>query len=81
MKKILFVITIIMLSNICVMDANAMMGGQTQDSRNGKAFTPRGDLRVLLVCVGYGDNDALLDTGAIQAAWPLGQEFPNVIIK
>ena len=49
MKKILFALIIIILSNIYV-------NAQPQNSTNGGSFTPRGDLRVLLVCVDFGSQ-------------------------
>ncbi len=44
---------------------------------NGGCFTPKGDLKVLLVCVGFGANDADLP----MYNWPATQDFPDEIVN
>ena len=77
MKKILFV-TIIILSNIFAIDANAItMDTQPPDAKNGKAFTPRGDFKVLFVAVRFGEA---VDTAIkINHIWQWDKAFPESI--
>ena len=44
---------------------------------NGGCFTPKGEFRVLVVFVGYGDNDTLLKLDN----WPHNQPFPSDVMQ
>jgi hypothetical protein len=44
---------------------------------NGGCFTPRGELKILVVFVGFGDNDSLL----YLENWPVEQDFPNGVME
>lgn len=46
------------------------------NSANGEVFTPRGDIRFLIVCIGFEGYDYDQDF----KNWPAGQEFPDYII-
>lgn len=56
--------------------------GQTMDTKrsgsivNGDVFTPRGDLRVLIVFISYGPTFDTLEVDS----WPVGSEFPNWVL-
>jgi len=47
---------------------------------NGFCFTPRGEFRMLVVFVGYGDNDTLLPDSMI-SNWPASQPFPTDVMQ
>jgi hypothetical protein len=75
MRKILFLTTIITL--LC---STISINAQTRYSPNGNAFTPQGDLKVLLICVRFGDsvNTAMpIDNNV----WHKDSAYPKEIIE
>ena len=73
MKKILVLISILMLTN-------TVLEAQTQrNSTFGNAFTASGDLRILYVAVRFGsaiDNDTIVDNNR----WHWDEPFPKEVL-
>lgn len=66
MKNLLILITALLIFSTSAFST---------DSRYGGCFTPKDSLKVLVVFVGFGDNDTLMDVGG----WPPDQDFPDRI--
>ena len=69
MRKILFLVLVVLLSNV--------VNAQTKNSANGRFVTMSGDLRVLLICVNFGNHNK--DT--FNDIWHKDSLFPKEILE
>ena len=69
------IISKLLITLIFILVLGNSLSSQQRISRNGNCFTPKDSIKVLLVFVGFGDNDVLFPTGV----WPDSFAFPRVV--